>query len=436
MRRYLAAALVLSAAVATGAAVYTVYASDREYSRLIAAGDAAMADDQPFVALEAYSGAIALRPDSMLAHLKRGMTYRGRGELNAALTDLRRASELDPTATLPLELLGDTLLSLQRFGRAAERYETYLELDDRSAGVWYKLGLAKYRAGQRTAARDALRQAVGLDKSLAQAHLLLGLCLRDAEQLAQARLSLEAAVALAPALTAAREALAGVYTALAEHTRAIDQLEALAALDPTRPDRQVALGRAYARARRHEAAVVTLSRAVERFPTEPQVYGGLGRVWLDAAEARADDVALKKAIEALSTAASHSDVDSATLTDLARAWQIAGDTNAAERTLRRAVARLPVEPDAYLRLGRLAGAAGRAQEARDALIRYATLVGDDEPLAGVLTQIASYSIRLGEPRLALRWIDRAVDEVGLTPALGALRARAEAADAAQAAQKP
>jgi hypothetical protein len=72
------------------------------------------------------------------------------------------------------------------------------------------------------------------------------------------------------------------------------------------------------------------------------------------------------------------------------------------------------------------------QEARDALIRYATLVGDTEPLTGVATQIASYSIRLGEPALALRWIDRAVDESGTTPALSLLRQRAE--DAGKAAK--
>ena len=69
----------------------------------------------------------------MLAHLKRGRTYRERGELESAARDLRRAVELDPTATLPLELLGDTYLSLARYDRAVERFEAYLSLDDRSA---------------------------------------------------------------------------------------------------------------------------------------------------------------------------------------------------------------------------------------------------------------------------------------------------------------
>ncbi len=147
MRRWLVALVVLIAGASAGAVVYTAYATDREYSRLIAAGDSAAGNDQPFQALEAYSGAITLRPDSMVAHLKRGMTYRQRGELEAALKDLRRASALDPTSTVALDWLGDTYLTLGRFDRAAERYAAFVALDDRSPHAWYKLGLAHYRAG-------------------------------------------------------------------------------------------------------------------------------------------------------------------------------------------------------------------------------------------------------------------------------------------------
>jgi tetratricopeptide (TPR) repeat protein len=425
--RYFLALLLLAAAAFAGAGVYTIYANDREYARLITVGDQAGAADQPYQALEAYSGAIALRPDSMLAHLKRGMTYRDRGELEAALKDLRRASELDPTATVVAELLGDTNLSLKRFARAAERYEAYLRLDDRSARVWYKLGLARYRVGQGGDATEALERATALDGSLAEAHFLLGLCLRDQGQLATARASLETAARLAPGLTGPREALAAVYASNGDNARAIDQLEALAALDPSRHDRLVALGLAQARSRRHAAAVLALSRAVERFPDEPQVYGALGKVWLDTAETTRDTVAVRKAVEALSTAASHSDVSSDTLTDLGRAHTLLGETDAAERALRAAVEILPVRPDAFVHLAAFAARSGRYGEAREALVRYATLVGDSESLAGIATQIATYSITLGEPRLALRWIDRAIDEGGPTAALSALRARAERA---------
>jgi tetratricopeptide (TPR) repeat protein len=412
MRRFVLASVLAVVAAAAGAGVYGVYATEQEYERLMADGDQAAAADQPFQALEAYSGAIALRPDSMVAHLKRGITYHERGELDFAYKDLRRAAELDLTATRPLELLGDVNMALGRYERAADRYGAYLALDDNSARVFYKQGLAHYRAGQFASAVEPLQRAVRLDRSLAAAHLLLGLCLRDQGDGRAARASLEMATSLDPGLTAPREALAALYGAAGETTRAIDQLEALVALDSSRPARLVALGRAYAEAGRHEAAVLTLGRAVERFPDSSTTYAALGRVWLEAAETRRDSVALGKAVEALSSAASHSDATSDTLTDLGRAWLLTGDSPAAERALRQAVAKLPVTPDAYLHLATISQREGRVQEARDSLIRYATLVGDHRLLAGVATRIAEYSIQLGEPRLAMRWIDRAIDEAG------------------------
>ena len=126
-------------------------------------------------------------------------------------------------------------------------------------------------------------------------------------------------------------------------------------------------------------------------------------------------------MQALSTAASHSDATSDTLTDLGRALLASGDAVSAERALRQALTRLPVRPDAYRYLAAVVVKDGRVQDARDALIRYATLVGDAEPVASIATQIASYSLRLNEPQLALRWIDRAMDEGGPTAALTALK---------------
>jgi predicted Zn-dependent protease len=68
---------------------------------------------------------------------------------------------------------------------------------------------------------------------------------------------------------------------------------------------------------------------------------------------------------------------------------------------------------------------GRIQDARDSLVKYAALMGDARPLVSVATQIADLSIRLGEPAVAVRWLDRAVDESG--PSSTLLSRLAEAA---------
>jgi tetratricopeptide (TPR) repeat protein len=409
-----------------GAIAYRAYDQDREYARLVAAGDAAVAAGGTFSAIEAYSGAIAVRPDAMLAYLKRGRAYKEQRELEAAARDLRHAAALDPTATLVLELLGDTYLEMGRFDRAAERFATYLTIDDRAARVWYKLGLAHFRAGDTPRALPALERAVTLDGSVAEAHLALGLCLHESGHTARARAVLERTTRLAPGLTAPREALAALYTELDEHPRAIDQLEALVALDPTNADRFIALGEAYSRARRYESGVVALTRALERFPDDARVFAAIGSVWLDAADYRNDRVLLQKAVEALGTAAAHPEASSRTLTLYGRALANAGRLDEAQRALRGAIARSPVEPEAYLQLAALV-ASTRAVEARDALVRYVALVGErNSSIAKVAADIAEHSLRAGEPDVAVIWIDRAIDAAGETPALARLRARARA----------
>ena len=124
---------VLLAAGMAGVFLYTGVTRDTEYRRLVAAGDEALGQDQIFLAIEAFSGAIALKGDSMLAHLKRGETYHRRGDLAAALRDLTRASALAPEATRPLERLGDVAQELGRHEDAAGHFAAYVALDDRTA---------------------------------------------------------------------------------------------------------------------------------------------------------------------------------------------------------------------------------------------------------------------------------------------------------------
>lgn len=434
MRRTLLVLALVATAGGLGVLAISAYSADRQYQRLIAAGDVALLSDQSFEALEAYSGAVALRPNAMLAHLKRGIAYESRGELLSAVRDLRRAVDLDPAAPRPLERLGDVNAALGRYDRAAESYERCLRLDDRSPAVLYKLGLARYRAGSAETAIEPLERAVALDTRLAEAHHLLGLALRDTQRPAEARAALEAASQLAPGLTAIREALADVYFELGERNAGLDQLGALVTLEPTRAERVVALGLAQAESGRRDAAVLTLARGIERFPDAGAIHAALGRVWLASAEDRSDEVALAKAIGALTTAAGRADASSATLTDYGRALMLAGETAAAERLFRQAVARLPVPPAAYLHLAELQRRDGRTQESRDSLIRYAILVGDDAPLTTVATRIATLSLRLGDARQAERWFERAIDESGSTPALlaGLADAVAQSGDLARA----
>ena len=297
MPRPLLVALALILAV-LGAVTYEAVARDRDYQGLVARGDRALIEDQTFAAIEAYSGAVALRPDAMLARLRRGEAFQRRGDLDAAVHDFRAATDLDATAVRPREELGNTLYQLQRYQEAADAFEATLALDDRLARVNFKLELARYRSGDLKSAIALLTRASAANEMTAESYYLLGLCLRDSRRASEAQHAFEQAIALSPALGAAREELADIYAAQGKRADELDQLQVLAGLDRD-VERQLAVALAQAHAGRMESAVATLGTALDRAPDNPRVYEALGKVWLQNAEARDDPCALNKALEAL-----------------------------------------------------------------------------------------------------------------------------------------
>ena len=348
MRPFILGCLILIVGMA-GVFVYNVVEREREFQGLIAEGDRAVLDGQPFLAIEAYSGALALAPDSMAAHLKRGETYQRQGDLPNATRDLSMAARLNPAAPRPYERLGDVAFALELYDESMAHYTRYVRLDDQNPQVLYKLALASERAGRVNRAVPLLRQAIAIDPDFAEAHYVLGLCLREQGRLEAARDILSHAVALSPGFLQAREVLAEVHKALGERREELRQLDALTALDRTHPERHVTRGLAYARSGETEMAVLALGRAAKDHPDQPQVYAALGRVWLEIAETRADRVSLRKALAALQSVPTAT-ASSETLTLLARALILDDDPEGARAALGEAITRFPIDPAAFLQL--------------------------------------------------------------------------------------
>lgn len=436
MRRPLLLMVVLAVAAAGAAVAYQAVSRDREYRQLLARGDAALTDDQTFGAIEAYSGAVAMRPDSMIARLRRGETYQRRGDLAAAARDFRTAAALDPAAPRPLEELGNVLYQMQRYQRAADVYESALKLDDRSARVSYKLALSRYRADDLDAALAEATRTVRLSDSTADAYYLLGLCLRDRQRTAEARRAFEQAVLMSPGLVPAREELADLYAAQNRRVDEIDQLQVIAGLDHDHIERQIAVGLAQARAGHAEPAVITLGTALERMPGEPLVYEALGRVWLQDAEARNDRLALNKALEALERVGAGPASTSAALTLYGRALLRDGQLDRAEQALRQATERYPLDPSAFLHYATAAERQNHLDAARRALINYGSLAADDAQFVARATRIAALSMRLDDPASAARWLQLAADanptDVRLLASLGEAQFKAGDRDAVRA----
>jgi tetratricopeptide (TPR) repeat protein len=421
-------ALVLTALVAIaavgGALAYRSAARDRSYRLLIASGEAALASGETLAAVEDFSGAIAIRPDAMLARLRRGETYLRRGDLDVAARDFRTAASLDPTATRPLESLADVLYAQERFRRAAETYEERLTLDDRSAPIRYKLALARYRDGAVEAALAETRRAIALDEQLADAYYLAALCLRDRGQPVEAVAAFKQAIERSPALLPAREELADIFGADGRVAEQIEQLQALAALDSNRAERQIAIGLAQAHAGNTDLAVATLSATLDRAPDQSPVNAALGRIWLQLAEDGHGQAALGKALEALERAASALSATSETKALYGRALARAGQLEAAEQVFEQAAERYQVDPSALEQLSSVAEQLGHTDVARNALMEYVSLRPADRNAAADAARIGMLSLALHDAAGALPWLQRAL--AGTPQDVGVLSALADA----------
>jgi tetratricopeptide (TPR) repeat protein len=394
VKRAIAAILLLlgSLAVAYG---FVVTRRENSHRELIQRGDAAMSQGDLSTAIEMFSGAITLKPDSMVGYLKRGDAYRRRDELEAALRDLQQAARIDPDAPKPRELLGDVNYARNRFVPSADHYQAYVDLDDRSPRVLYKLGLARYRSRQAALAIEALQKAVAIDDHFAEAYYLLGLCQRDIQKPSDALRSLDKAIKLAPAMFQAREEIADLYKHLGRRDDWIAQLEALHILDP-QPSRDVALGLAYAKVGQPDRAVIMLNQANKRYRDYRYTFVALGRVWLEAAEAHSDRVELNKALEALEKAVGLDD-SSETFTLYGRALLLSSDDEQAERMLTQASQKRPADPWAFFYLAEAAERRSHFDAARDALLDYIAL----EPEEADARRRATLAVRIGDLSMRL-----------------------------------
>lgn len=406
MRRSTAITAIVAAVVAGLVLAWNTIGQDRAFRRLLQQGDAALAAGDTSAAAAAFSGALAIQPDSTVARVKRGDTYRRRGEFRAAVADLTAAAALDPSAPRVRELLGDVHLDLGEPSRAVDAYRASLALEERAPLVLVKLAGAELADGQTAHALVSARKALALDDRLAEAHYLAGLALRTTDP-GQSAKSLGQAVSLKPSLIPAREQLAAVLLQTGHVKDGTEALDAIAALEPGNPGRAAAVVAAYSAAGKYDSALKRLERADEQFPGDAVLAAARGQILLDRAEAERDRQLRADAEAALAPLAAREHPAAAVLTAMGRARLLAGDARGAITWLERATAALPIETGALRLLARAAAVAGDDRRVMAALIRHEALAPGSPWALPHAKRILAAALKLGDVQTATLWLDRA-----------------------------
>jgi tetratricopeptide (TPR) repeat protein len=406
-----AAALVaLIAAVAAGVLVIQRIYRDREYRHLLEEGERSLQAGDTNAAVEAFTGALTLRPDSMVAFFHRGQAYRAERRDLEASRDLRRAARMAPNAAQPPEELAELYEAAGDAAQAAYWYGQAVQIKPGDVVLLYKLALARYRAGSPAEAIEPLREAIAQNDSLGEAQYLLGLAYRDTQRQADAAAALERAVKVAPSLNAAREELADLYGASGHPVDQMEQLQKLAVLDE-RTDRAIAIGTAQLRQGQLAVAIGTLGDAARRSPADSSALLELGRAYVVRAERSGDRSAVWPAFGILDRALAAGAPRSEALALKGRAWFLSGDPVRAQKVLQEASTTSPVSPEAFAYLADACERLGHLVDARDALVTLDLLTGDTASPSSRgprLVRMGGLALRAGDATAAARDLSDAI----------------------------
>jgi tetratricopeptide (TPR) repeat protein len=412
---------------ATGVTLIQRLESERQYRRLLAQGEQALSTGNTYGAIESFSGALALKPGSMVAYYRRGEAYRAQNQPAEAMANLREALRIAPNAPQPLIALGDLFAAAGDAAQAAEWYGQAADrLHDEDPTLLYRLALARYRSGAPATAIKPLQEAIERQDNFAEAHYLLGLVHRDSRNFEAATTSLERAVRLDPGFTAAREELADLYRAEGRYVDEMLQLQTLASRDG-QVGRRVAIALAEARRGQYDSALGTLSDAYRLAPSDSRVQIALGRVYLARAERANDRESIARAVAALERALGGTARRSEGLALYGRALALSGDLAGAERMLREAVSTSPVDLEAFQSLADVAERLSHDVVARDALINLDVLHGATAPAdtrSARSRRIGELSLRIGDAKMAATYLTQAADAGQHDPGLLGQLARA------------
>lgn len=247
-------------------------------------------------AAEAYSRALALRPDDVPALVYRGEIFLSQGKLDAAADALREALALEPATTAAKALLGQVALARQDFQEAVKLLGAALAETPEANRLHYSLGLAYRGLGDRVKAEEHLAKAgaVGVAPADPLLDALAGLRTGERVHIARGRTAFRAgrwadaaeqfrkAVTARPESVEARVNLGSALVQTGDVAGAVVQFQEALRLDPNNATAHFNLGILLSGKGPTPEALEHLRAAVDRWPRDAEARRTLARLLRDA----------------------------------------------------------------------------------------------------------------------------------------------------------
>ena len=349
-------------------------------ARLIAQGDARLAESDFDGAEAAYQQALSLDPEFALAyshlsylHLFNAATRK------AALAEARKAVELDPESSQAHAFLARALDWNGRFEEARQAGERATELDPNDADAHSFLGEVLTDLREYDAARRAAEKAVALDSTNPEARRNLGYFYLEVGRRAEALAAWETARDLEPGFSHRFNTLATYYMFSAHDiAQARSLLDEALKLAPQDTQTFSLLARLEADAGNNDKALDYCVRLNDAAPEAVDTQNCFGNAYLTAGDAERAETAFRAAIAA-------DPEDDSGYVGLGYTLYVAGQCAEAVAEFQHAVELHPRTGDNLAALGfgqMCAGDSGEAIESFEAAIRLEPFDGDHQIALG------------------------------------------------------
>ena len=193
----------------------------------------------PQPAVEIFSIALRIAPDSLIAHLGKGLALKGIQRFDLAEKELSLCLERNPQMTVAFDGLAGLYIEAGQYQDLASLARKYLQTNPSDYRSYYYLATAQeHEMEDGKATETLLRKSIDLNPGFAASYALLGKLLLHADRAAEAVPLLERAIQLRPDYPPAHMYLANAYKKLgkeAESAREFQRLRDLNERESAKP---------------------------------------------------------------------------------------------------------------------------------------------------------------------------------------------------------
>ena len=188
----------------------------------------------------AFREAVAREPNRADLQLLYGKILRNCGRFEAAISAMKRATELNPANAAEAHFeIGLSLLHCQQHTEAADEFAQAVAMKGDLVPGWLNLAIASSLSGQFDRAEDASKKAIALDPRSPSGHVQLSNALLRLGKKDEARAAAQEAIRVDPNAPSGYHALGAALLEMNEPQKALEALDKAMALDPHNWDAHV-----------------------------------------------------------------------------------------------------------------------------------------------------------------------------------------------------